>query len=77
VHFLVVPLQGDRDLSAITKHEHIEVTDLPTIRTYMRQLLRAVQYLHDVAGVVHGDIKRKLSVLPSHFLCCCSAEHYI
>jgi serine/threonine protein kinase len=25
----------------------------------MTQLLKGLQYLHDVAGVVHGDIKRK------------------
>jgi serine/threonine protein kinase len=24
----------------------------------MTQLLKGLQYLHDVAGVVHGDIKR-------------------
>jgi serine/threonine protein kinase len=37
----------------------VKPTDLVTIRMYMTQLLRGLQYLHDVAGVVHGDIKRK------------------
>lgn len=41
------------------KHEYVKGTDLRTIRAYMVQLLRALRYLHEEAGLVHGDIKRK------------------
>ena len=61
--FLLVCKQGDRDLNAITKHEHLEGSDMSTVRTYIKQLLQCLRYLHETAGIVHGDIKRELLVL--------------
>jgi serine/threonine protein kinase len=43
---------------SIIKHEHFAGVNPDKAREYMVQLLTALQYLHDTASIVHGDIKR-------------------
>lgn len=42
---------------------------MPLIRKYCIQLLRALHYLHETAGIVHGDLKRKKNVKLSADVC--------
>ena len=56
---IVMP-RADRTLEAIIAHEHVAGKDWGAIRLLFRQILSAVEHLHE-RGVVHGDLKRKYS----------------
>ena len=54
---IVMP-RADRTLEAIIAHEHIAGKEWGAIRLFFKQIVSAVEHMHD-RGFVHGDLKRK------------------
>lgn len=55
--YCLVLVAAERDLMSVITHEHIAALDTVRIRSTAASILRSIAHLHDVHGIIHGDIK--------------------
>jgi len=54
--YLITMVAAERDLLGATLHEHFSGRDFEKIKVYAKQILEALEHIHDL-GIIHGDVK--------------------